>query len=159
MNRKVISLGLIDKIEQEINQGIEKWGTVDTEPGILLNAATEELGELAHAINKNEGYERVKNEAIETIGILIRLYWMMETQVPRRTEHSRAVVYLTDWIGRNGNVHYKVMGMDQMEPYSMELPWEKWQELRRMGEEDAESLDSSQEQGGHPVQAPGGSRG
>ncbi len=69
---------LKDLIEAEIEHGIEKWGSVDTEPGLLLNAALEELGEVAHAINHNEGILRAQKEIIDVTGILIRLYWMLE---------------------------------------------------------------------------------
>ncbi|GAI65063.1 unnamed protein product, partial [marine sediment metagenome] len=49
----------------------------DKSPSILLNAATEELGEVAHAINHVEGRDRIVQEIAETIGILSRLHDMV----------------------------------------------------------------------------------
>lgn len=68
---------LIEMIEAEEYRGRAKWGHVDTEPGILLNAATEELGEVAHAINHKEGALRICQEVAETMGVLSRLYDMV----------------------------------------------------------------------------------
>lgn len=67
---------LIDKAIEEEERGREKWGKVDKNPSILLNAATEELGEVAHAINHQEGAAVVMQEIAETVGILSRLYSM-----------------------------------------------------------------------------------
>ena len=72
MNRK-----LILKVVQEEERGRAKWGNTDKSPSILLNAATEELGEVAHAINHVEGKDRVVQEIAETIGILSRLHDMV----------------------------------------------------------------------------------
>ncbi len=69
---------LKEAIEAEIKRGIEKWGEVDKTPGLLLNAALEELGEAAHAINHSEGRERTQHEVVEAIGVLARLFWMIE---------------------------------------------------------------------------------
>lgn len=68
-------------IEDESKRGIVKWGEIDKTPGILLNAALEELGEAAHAINHDEGPEDAQHEIIETIGVLVRLYWMLEDSI------------------------------------------------------------------------------
>lgn len=68
---------LIEMIEGEEYRGIAKWGHVDTEPTLLLNAATEELGEVAHAINHEEGSEKVSQEIAETMGVLSRLFDMV----------------------------------------------------------------------------------
>ena len=65
-------------VDEEINRGIKKWGNVDRTPEALLNAATEELGEVAHACNHNEGPAKVQQEVAETIGVLVRLYNMMQ---------------------------------------------------------------------------------
>lgn len=70
--------GLLDMVDEEINRGKKKWGDVDKTPGDLLNAATEELGEVAHACNHNEGPAKVQQEIAETIGVLARLYQMMQ---------------------------------------------------------------------------------
>lgn len=69
---------LISKVQTEEKRGLQKWGTTDTSPMILLNAALEELGEVAHAINHSEGRERIKQEIVEVVGILSRLYSMVE---------------------------------------------------------------------------------
>ena len=65
------------KIVQEEVRGMAKWGSTDKSPTILLAAATEELGEVAHAINHNEGADRIAQEIAETMGILSRLYNMV----------------------------------------------------------------------------------
>ena len=69
---------LIKKIEGEEFKGKAKWGYSDTVPDRLLAAATEELGEVAHAINHNEGAEKTRQEIAETIGVLSRLYDMVD---------------------------------------------------------------------------------
>jgi len=68
---------LIDKIAVEEERGIFKWGETDKDSSILLNAATEKLGEVAHAINHNEGVRNIRQEIAETMGILSRLYDMV----------------------------------------------------------------------------------
>lgn len=76
---------LIDQIIREEGRGISKWGSVDRDPSILLNAATEELGEVAHAINHDEGADKVQQEIAETMGVLSRLYQMIK----QRSEGER----------------------------------------------------------------------
>ena len=71
---------LIKQVEDEEWKGKAKWGHSDTTPDRLLAAATEELGEVAHAINHNEGVAEVQQEIAETIGVLSRLYEMVEKQ-------------------------------------------------------------------------------
>ena len=68
---------LIDSIAVEEERGIAKWGETDKDSTILLNAATEELGEVAHAINHKEGVMNIHQEIAETMGILSRLYDMV----------------------------------------------------------------------------------
>jgi NTP pyrophosphatase (non-canonical NTP hydrolase) len=68
---------LLQKVIQEEVRGTAKWGNTDKSPSILLNAATEELGEVAHAINHDEGKDAVAQEIAETIGVLSRLYDMV----------------------------------------------------------------------------------
>lgn len=75
---------LIDKVIEEEERGKEKWGEIDRSPGILLNAATEELGEVAHAINHKEGVRVITQEIAETIGVLSRLYDMVTVEERRR---------------------------------------------------------------------------
>ena len=77
-NRNYISLELKESIEAEIRRGRDKWGKVDKSPEFLLSAALEELGEAAHAINHDEGAKKAKQELVETMGVLVRLYWMVE---------------------------------------------------------------------------------
>ncbi len=72
MDRKLIQM-----IIQEEVRGTAKWGNTDKSPSILLNAATEELGEVAHAINHVEGRDRIVQEIAETMGVLSRLYDMV----------------------------------------------------------------------------------
>lgn len=69
---------LVTRVNEEEKRGIEKWGATDDTPDILLNAAIEELGEVAHAVNHNEGIDKVQQEIVETIGVLSRLYEMVE---------------------------------------------------------------------------------
>lgn len=64
------------RVRAEEERGLKKWGGVDKTPKDLLIAATEELGEVAHAINHAEGCEAVQQEVIEVVGILSRLYAM-----------------------------------------------------------------------------------
>jgi len=71
---------IVKRIDEEWERGIEKWGDVDRTPEILLNAAMEELGETAHAINHNEGVVRTQDEIVQVMGILCRLYEMVEEQ-------------------------------------------------------------------------------
>lgn len=61
----------------EEERGIAKWGLVDISPELLLNAALEEIGEVAHAVNHSEGFEFVGQEIAEVIGVLSRLYNMV----------------------------------------------------------------------------------
>jgi len=68
---------LIGKIIVEEERGVAKWGSVDTDPTYLLNAAIEELGEAAHGINHSEGRDRIQQEIAETMGVLSRLYTMV----------------------------------------------------------------------------------
>jgi NTP pyrophosphatase (non-canonical NTP hydrolase) len=72
---------LISRVNKEEEIAKKKWGSTDRSPQILLNAATEELGEVAHAINHLEGKEAIKQEIVETIGILSRIYEMVDVGV------------------------------------------------------------------------------
>lgn len=69
---------LIKQIDEEVKRGIQKWGDVDRSPEMLLIAITEEVGEVAHAINHNEGVNAIQQEIAEAMGILSRLYAMVE---------------------------------------------------------------------------------
>lgn len=76
-----MNYGLIKRIDAENEAAIAKWGDVDRTPEILLNAATEELGEVAHAINHKEGVSAIQQEIVEVMGILSRLYAMVEQEL------------------------------------------------------------------------------
>lgn len=75
----MFSSSLQHKVELEMERGRVKWGSIDIHPSILLNAALEELGEVAHSINHNEGKEKTGQEIAEVIGVLARLYEMVLT--------------------------------------------------------------------------------
>lgn len=68
---------MIKKVWEEEQVAIKKWGHVDRKPGDLLAALLEEAGEVAHAINHDEGLDQVNQEIVEAIGILSRLYNMV----------------------------------------------------------------------------------
>lgn len=80
---------LKEAIEAEVRRGIEKWGKTDTSPEILLSAAVEELGESAHAINHDEGKDKAQQEIVETMGVLVRLYWMVEDAALEGGNHGQ----------------------------------------------------------------------
>lgn len=73
----LMPIELIEMVNNEVHRGYQKWGRTDTHPAILLNAATEELGEVAHAINHDEGQGAIQQEIAETMGILTRLFDMV----------------------------------------------------------------------------------
>ena len=72
---------LVRKVNAEEKVAMEKWGSHDRTPEILLNAVIEELGEVAHAINHKEGVMRTNQEIVETIGVLSRLFDMVNGKV------------------------------------------------------------------------------
>lgn len=74
----MLNINFLSMVTTEYKRGIEKWGEVDKLPKDLLNAATEELGEVAHAINHNEGKEAIQQEVAEAVGILARLWEMVD---------------------------------------------------------------------------------
>jgi len=76
-----MNYSLIKRIDAEKERGIQKWGDIDKTPEILLNAATEEVGEVAHAINHKEGVAVIQQEIVEAMGILSRLYEMVEQEL------------------------------------------------------------------------------
>lgn len=78
MNKVAIQINtqLIEKVNEEMARTKGQVG-----PDILLNSAVEALGEVAHAINHNEGLESVKREIVVAIGVLARLYDMAETYI------------------------------------------------------------------------------
>lgn len=69
---------LIGRVIEEEKVAKAKWGYMDRTPNDLLNAATEELGEVAHAINHDEGKEAIQQEIVETVGVLARLWEMVD---------------------------------------------------------------------------------
>lgn len=76
-----MNYALIKRIDAEMEVAIKKWGATDRTPEILLNAVTEEVGEVAHAINHKEGISVIQQEIVEAIGVLIRLHEMVEQEL------------------------------------------------------------------------------
>jgi len=72
---------LVNRINEEEKVAIKKWGDADRTPDDLLCAATEELGEVAHAINHKEGVSAIHQEIVEAMGVLSRLYEMVEQEL------------------------------------------------------------------------------
>lgn len=70
-------ISLIKKVQEEEQIAIKKWGHVDRDPTDLLAALLEEAGEVAHAINHGEDLDQLNQEIVEAIGILSRLYNMV----------------------------------------------------------------------------------
>jgi NTP pyrophosphatase (non-canonical NTP hydrolase) len=68
---------LVKKVEAEEKVAIAKWGHNDRTPSDLVCALCEESGEVAHAVNHSEGKEQLNQEIVEAIGILSRLYNMV----------------------------------------------------------------------------------
>jgi len=77
VEEETMDISLMKMVEREELRGKALWGHIDTSPTILLNAATEELGEVAHAINHKEGPGEIIQEIAEAIGILSRLFEMV----------------------------------------------------------------------------------
>ena len=71
---------LTDMIRLEEARGLTEWGRADKTPQDLMIAVQEEIGEVAHAINHYEGSAQVQQEIAEVVGILSRLFSMMETE-------------------------------------------------------------------------------
>lgn len=68
----------IDKAIAEEGRGKAKWGAVDKTPQDLMIAIQEEIGEVAHSINHDEGKDVTQQEIVEVVGLLSRLFNMME---------------------------------------------------------------------------------
>jgi len=77
-----MNIDLIKQVDKEIVRQIEKWGATDENPIVLIAAATEELGEVAHAVFHDEGVKQIRQEISEVIGVLARLYDMVEIIKP-----------------------------------------------------------------------------
>jgi len=75
-----MNYGLIKRIDAEREVAIKKWGDTDRTPELLLNAAAEEMGEVAHAINHKEGVSAIQQEIVEAMSIFARLYEMVEVE-------------------------------------------------------------------------------
>jgi len=69
---------LVGRVDKEIERQIEKWSDTDESPVVLIAAAAGELGEVAGAFFHNEGIGRMQQEICEVIGVLARLYDMVE---------------------------------------------------------------------------------
>lgn len=72
---------LVRRINEEEEVALKKWGATDRTPDLLLNAVTEEVGEVAHAINHKEGVSAIQQEIVEAMGVLSRLYVMVEQEL------------------------------------------------------------------------------
>ena len=81
---------LLSKVLDEEERGKQEWGSADRTPTLLLNAALEELGEVAHAINHSEGKQAIQQEIAEVIGVMSRLFDMVDAEEqPRRAGGKR----------------------------------------------------------------------
>lgn len=69
---------LVEQVNHKIARGEAKWGHIDRTPVDLMIAVQEEIGEVAHAINHDEGATAIKQEIVDVIGILSRLYEMID---------------------------------------------------------------------------------
>lgn len=76
-----MNYSLIKHIDAEREVAIKKWGATDTTPEILLNGITEEVGEVAHAINHKEGVSAIQQEIVEAMSLLTRLHDMVEQEL------------------------------------------------------------------------------
>ena len=72
-----MDISLIKMVEREEDRGKAKWGHVDRTPTDLLAAILEETGEIAHAVNHDEGAWKVIQEIAEAMGVLSRLFEMI----------------------------------------------------------------------------------
>ncbi|MBA7498897.1 hypothetical protein ES704_01635 [subsurface metagenome] len=68
---------LINRAIAEEDRGKAKWGQIDRTPVDVMIAIQEEIGEVAHAINHNEGASVIQQEIAESVGLLSRLYEMV----------------------------------------------------------------------------------
>ena len=72
-----ISQDLIREVNEEMERAIAKWADIDALSGELLNAVAEEWLEVGlavvHAVNHREPKERVHEEIVQAIGVLVRL--------------------------------------------------------------------------------------
>ena len=68
---------LIQRASSEEVRGLAKWGHADKTPVDLLAAIQEEAGEVAHAINHDEGREKARQEITQVVGLYSRLYEMV----------------------------------------------------------------------------------
>lgn len=72
-----MDMDLVRMVTAEEQVARTKWGSHDQIPDNLISAAVEELGEVAHAINHEEGLARTNQEIVHSIGVLSRLYNMV----------------------------------------------------------------------------------
>ena len=70
---------LVERVNAEEKVALAKWGEHDQSFDNLLSGALEELGEVAHTLNHNKGTESAQQEIVEVIGILSRLYDMVDS--------------------------------------------------------------------------------
>lgn len=84
MHRLMMNKDLITMVNTEIERGLAKWGKVDKTSVDLLVAALEELGEVAHGVNHKGNYILIQQEIAEVVGILSRLFDMVEEDSEER---------------------------------------------------------------------------
>ena len=69
---------LVIEVNDEIVKALGKWGDIDCLPGEMVNAVTEELLEVVHAVNHREPVEKIHHEIVQAIGVLVRLDHMVK---------------------------------------------------------------------------------
>lgn len=65
---------LMVEIENQEKVAIAEWGWSDKTPQHIISGIAEEFGEVARAINKDEGKTRIKEEIVDVMVVLSRLY-------------------------------------------------------------------------------------
>jgi len=69
----MITVQLAIEINEEMERAMAKWGRIDETPCEMTNAVAEELLEVIHAVNHRESKERIHQEIIQAVGVLLRL--------------------------------------------------------------------------------------
>jgi len=77
---------LMVRIENQEIKALAEWGAKDETPEDLISGIVEEVGEVAHAVNKKEGIERVLAEIVDAMVVLSRLYSKTEDNIWRKSQ-------------------------------------------------------------------------
>lgn len=64
---------MVQEVNDEMARAMAKWGRIDEDPHEIVNAVAEELLEVIHSVNHRESRERIHDEIIQAIGVLVRL--------------------------------------------------------------------------------------